>query len=126
MEQSYKKRPPCATANSPPGLPEYGENYFINLFDFLISRQRKTKSHPNGQESDLAIRCHCPYMLDILSFLLCLKFTFNQIQECQIPCICIVNNCIEIQNITYRWNLYTRLPIYSNIIRIYKNIPFRI
>ena len=38
---------------------------FINLFDFLISRQRKTKSHPNGQESDLAIQCRCLYMLDI-------------------------------------------------------------
>ena len=31
MEQSYKKRPPRATANSPPGLPDIGENYFINL-----------------------------------------------------------------------------------------------
>ena len=34
MEQSYKKRPPCATANSPPGLPDMGEIYFINLVNF--------------------------------------------------------------------------------------------
>lgn len=25
MEQAYKKRPPRATANSPPGLPDMGE-----------------------------------------------------------------------------------------------------
>ena len=25
MEQSYKKRPPCATANSPLGLPDMGK-----------------------------------------------------------------------------------------------------
>ena len=39
MEQSYKKRPPRATANSPPGLPDMGEFYFINLsksVDFFI------------------------------------------------------------------------------------------
>lgn len=31
MEQAHKKRPPCATANSPPVLLDIGENYFINL-----------------------------------------------------------------------------------------------
>ena len=31
MEQSYKTRPPRATANSPPGLSDMGEIYFINL-----------------------------------------------------------------------------------------------
>lgn len=36
MEQSYKKRPPCATANSPPVLSDMGEFYFINLGNFFI------------------------------------------------------------------------------------------
>lgn len=31
MEQAHKKRPPCATANSPPVLPDMGKIYFINL-----------------------------------------------------------------------------------------------
>ena len=31
MKQASKKRPPRATANSPPALPTDGENYFINL-----------------------------------------------------------------------------------------------
>ncbi len=34
MEQSYKKRPPRATANNPPGLLDMGEIYFINLVNF--------------------------------------------------------------------------------------------
>lgn len=33
MEQAHKKRPPCATANSPPVLPDMGKIYFINLED---------------------------------------------------------------------------------------------
>lgn len=37
MEQSYKKRPPHATANSPPILTDMGEFYFINLANFYIS-----------------------------------------------------------------------------------------
>lgn len=36
MEQSYKKRPPRATANSPPVLSDMGEFYFINLINFFI------------------------------------------------------------------------------------------
>lgn len=35
MEQAHKKRPPCATANSPPVLPDMGKIYFINLVKFL-------------------------------------------------------------------------------------------
>lgn len=31
MKQAYKKRPPRATANSPPGLADMGGFYFINL-----------------------------------------------------------------------------------------------
>ena len=32
MKQAHKKRPPRATANSPPVLPDMGGgNYFINL-----------------------------------------------------------------------------------------------
>lgn len=37
MKQAHKKRPPRATANSPPVLPADGENYFINLINFYIS-----------------------------------------------------------------------------------------
>lgn len=36
MEQAYKKRPPRATTNSPPGLPDMGEFYFINLVNVII------------------------------------------------------------------------------------------
>ena len=36
MEQAHKKRPPCATANSPPVLPDMGKIYFINLLNFFI------------------------------------------------------------------------------------------
>lgn len=36
MEQAHKKRPPCATANSPPVLPDMGKIYFINLVNFFI------------------------------------------------------------------------------------------
>ncbi len=36
MEQAHKKRPPCATANSPPVLPDMGKIYFINLKNFFI------------------------------------------------------------------------------------------
>lgn len=35
MEQAHKKRPPCATANSPPVLPDMGKIYFINLRKFI-------------------------------------------------------------------------------------------
>lgn len=35
MEQSYKKRPPRATANSPPVLRILG-NYFINLANLKL------------------------------------------------------------------------------------------
>ena len=36
MEQSYKTRPPRATANSPPGLSDMGEIYFINLVNVIL------------------------------------------------------------------------------------------
>ena len=36
MKQAYKKRPPRATANSPPVLPDMGEIYFINLVNVII------------------------------------------------------------------------------------------
>lgn len=36
MEQAHKKRPPRATANSPPVLSDMGEFYFINLENFNI------------------------------------------------------------------------------------------
>lgn len=38
MEQAHKKRPPRATANSPPVLPADGENYFINLLNLQLTR----------------------------------------------------------------------------------------
>lgn len=38
MEQSYKKRPPRATANSPPVLPDIGRGYFINLVNLKLTR----------------------------------------------------------------------------------------
>lgn len=38
MEQSYKKRPPRVTANSPPVLADMGEFYFINLGNLVISQ----------------------------------------------------------------------------------------
>lgn len=38
MEQSYKKRPPRATANSPPGLSDMREFYFINLVNLKLTR----------------------------------------------------------------------------------------
>lgn len=31
MKKAHKKRPPRATANSPPGLSDMGKIYFINL-----------------------------------------------------------------------------------------------
>lgn len=37
MKQAYKKRPPRATANSPPGLPDIGGIYFINLANQELS-----------------------------------------------------------------------------------------
>ena len=37
MEQSYKKRPPRATANSPPVLSDMGEIYFINLENLIYN-----------------------------------------------------------------------------------------
>lgn len=37
MEQSYKKRPQNAAANSPPELPDMGEIYFINLKFRIVS-----------------------------------------------------------------------------------------
>lgn len=36
MEQAHKKRPPRATANSPPVLSDMGEFYFINLANLFI------------------------------------------------------------------------------------------
>lgn len=36
MKQASKKRPPRATANSPPALPTDGENYFINLENVIL------------------------------------------------------------------------------------------
>lgn len=38
MEQSYKTRPPRATANSPPGLSDMGEIYFINLVNLQLTK----------------------------------------------------------------------------------------
>lgn len=38
MEQTHKKRSPRATANSPPGLPDMGEFYFINLKNLKLTR----------------------------------------------------------------------------------------
>ena len=37
MKQAYKKRSPRATANSPPGLPDMGEFYFINLVNLIYN-----------------------------------------------------------------------------------------
>lgn len=36
MKKAHKKRPPRATANSPPGLSDMGKIYFINLENFFI------------------------------------------------------------------------------------------
>ena len=42
MEQSYKKRPPRATANSPLVLADMGGgNYFINLENFLRIKHKR-------------------------------------------------------------------------------------
>ena len=38
MKQAHKKRPPHATANSPPGLPDMGKIYFINLENLQLTR----------------------------------------------------------------------------------------
>ena len=35
MKKAHKKRPPRATANSPPGLSDMGKIYFINLVNLL-------------------------------------------------------------------------------------------
>ena len=37
MEQSYKKRPPCATANSPLGLADMREDLFYKSGKFEIN-----------------------------------------------------------------------------------------
>ena len=44
MEQSYKKRPPRATANSPPVLADMGGggNYFINLKLYLSLKKQNS------------------------------------------------------------------------------------
>lgn len=36
MEQSYKKRPPCATANSPLGLADMREDLFYKSVNSLL------------------------------------------------------------------------------------------
>ena len=36
MKQAHKKRSPRATANSPPGLPDMGKIYFINLVNVIL------------------------------------------------------------------------------------------
>ena len=36
MKQAHKKRPPRATANSPPILTDMGKIYFINLVNLFI------------------------------------------------------------------------------------------
>lgn len=36
MKQAHKKRPPRATANSPPGLADMEEIYFINLVNVIL------------------------------------------------------------------------------------------
>lgn len=38
MKQAYKKRSHFAAANSPPGLPDIGENYFINQENLKLTR----------------------------------------------------------------------------------------
>lgn len=38
MKQAYKKRPPRATANSPPVLADIWGNYFINLVNLKLTR----------------------------------------------------------------------------------------
>lgn len=38
MKQAHKKRPPRATANSPPILADMGKIYFINLANFRIPK----------------------------------------------------------------------------------------
>ena len=42
MEQAHKKRSHEATANSPPGLSDMGEFYFINL-ENLLGRMSKAE-----------------------------------------------------------------------------------
>lgn len=37
MKQAHKKRPPRATANSPPVLADMGEIYFINLKNLIYN-----------------------------------------------------------------------------------------
>lgn len=41
MEQTHKKRPPRATANSPPGLSDMGKIYFINLVNLFAKLKTK-------------------------------------------------------------------------------------
>ena len=38
MKKAHKKRPPRATANSPPGLSDMGKIYFINLKNLKLTR----------------------------------------------------------------------------------------
>ena len=42
MEQAHKKRPPRATANSPPVLADMGGNYFINLKLYLSLKKQNS------------------------------------------------------------------------------------
>ena len=42
MEQTHKKRSPRATANSPPGLLDMGEIYFINLKLYLSLKKQNS------------------------------------------------------------------------------------
>lgn len=44
MKKAHKKRPPRATANSPPGLSDMGKIYFINLVIYKVN----TRKHANS------------------------------------------------------------------------------
>lgn len=43
MKQAHKKRPPRATANSPPVLSDMGEFYFINLVNLKLTQVLSTQ-----------------------------------------------------------------------------------
>lgn len=46
MKQASKKRPPRATANSPPGLSDMGEIYFINLRSLYLPKNETAAVYP--------------------------------------------------------------------------------
>ena len=77
MEQSYKKRPPRATANNPPVLSDMGEIYFINLENLRRKRERHTPYYARKNTTQTKI----------------------QISKTHFPCFLNANTCVNRKNI---------------------------